>query len=468
MPDTASDGGGVSPTEKAQINLILSSLSAARVYPVDWETAPGGAQYLYRERCVIVRDRYVKDLSPAPSPEEVASRFGSPLPGVKITTVVTGMARVTWERTVPGQSDGSPDEGPSVQEVLASIEKTARKKVAAPDHLLYVCPHSCAATEPEVVAWDADPVPWPHGHNLDHGSPDDVGARSGGGGGVRVLVADTGLVPNAAADHWWLRGVTGEPERPPGGTQLAQDAGHGTFTAGCVRVAALDADVHVLDATAAGAPDGVDPIGAVFESDLAQLLRSQLVADWDPDGNDPVPATLVPRPVPDILLVNFAGLTWDGGPPPALAALYGHLLQHLKELLIIAPAGNEGDTRKNWPASFSWVVSVGALDPAWGRRAPWSNHGRTVDVFAPGDRLVNAYATGTYTCTWEPHPGEIREFRGMARWSGTSFATPLVAGMIATRMSQTGQSSRRAWRSLLDEAEEQAIPGVGPVLLPPR
>jgi hypothetical protein len=54
----------------------------------------------------------------------------------------------------------------------------------------------------------------------------------------------------------------------------------------------------------------------------------------------------------------------------------------------------------------------------------------------------------------------------MARWSGTSFAGPLVAGLIAARTSTTGQTSRRAWLSLLDLAESQAVPGTGPVLYP--
>ena len=156
---------------------------------------------------------------------------------------------------------------------------------------------------------------------------------------------------------------------------LPQDGGHGTFTAGCVRVTAPAAAVRVVNGP--GGPQrkrgGTDAIGAVFESDLADLLRKQLVAD---EGDEPIP-------VPDILVVNFAGTTRSGRPPVALAALYDSLIQHLEEVLILAPAGNEGDRRKNWPASFAWVVSVGALGED-GQRAPWSNHGRSVDVYAPG------------------------------------------------------------------------------------
>ena len=71
--------------------------------------------------------------------------------------------------------------------------------------------------------------------------------------------------------------------------------------------------------------------------------------------------------------------------------------------------------------------------------------------------MVNAYATGNYLPTWDGQQNQAVPFTGMALWSGTSFATPLVAGMVATRMTTAGQSSRQAWESLFQTAVQQTV-----------
>jgi subtilase family serine protease len=50
----------------------------------------------------------------------------------------------------------------------------------------------------------------------------------------------------------------------------------------------------------------------------------------------------------------------------------------------------------------------------------------------------------------------------LARWDGTSFSAPVVAGMIAARMGQTGENAKDARDALLAQAED--VPGLGKAL----
>jgi hypothetical protein len=54
----------------------------------------------------------------------------------------------------------------------------------------------------------------------------------------------------------------------------------------------------------------------------------------------------------------------------------------------------------------------------------------------------------------------------MADWSGTSFSSPLVAGLIAARISRTGDTGWNAAQQAVATAGSQVVSGVGPALFP--
>ena len=187
----------------------------------------------------------------------------------------------------------------------------------------------------------------------------------------------------------------------------------------------------------------------MFEKDLVRTLRRVLRDDY-----------------PDVINLSAGTSTDRVNGPLLLNRFYERTFRHYKGVALVAAAGNDGHRKQFWPAAATWAVSVGALAPDWRTRAPFSNFGGWVDVYAPGQHLVNAYRTGQYTYQEPPLIGQVAEFSGMASWSGTSFAAPVVAGLIAARMSQTGENGVDAAAALLAAARTVAQPGVGAVILP--
>ena len=164
-------------------------------------------------------------------------------------------------------------------------------------------------------------------------------------------------------------------------------------------------------------------------------------------------------------------------------------------------AGNDGERcQPFWPAAYApryqqsrAVIAVGALRQDGLGRACFTNYGDWVSVYAPGERLVNAFTTGEYvnthdntqdcryypggkpedplyprcTCVTAGGQGEHVKFTGLASWSGTSFATPIMAGHIARRMTEgNGHTSREAAQYLLNERVEIIRDKADKVLLP--
>jgi subtilase family protein len=421
---------------QAQARLVLDRHEEAAAHPApdQWEDVDD-LHYLYREYAILVRaieaDRVTEQLTRILDDVGYGDVPEGDARAIQREEISRGLVRLTVPATPT-----------LVPTLVARLDEELWPGIAKPDHKVYVCPHMCPATEPIEVSGMAAPVP-PPGLTVGGGHRDPWGGNDGYG--VSVSIVDTGLIPGAAARHSWLTGVRGDPEDPyttdhEGHSVLEPYAGHGTFGAGVLRCVAPKARVYVEGA--------FSNAGADYESKLLANLEDALDRD------------------PDILVFTFASATHRDQSLKTFDELYDRRISRTKGLVVLAPAGNDGTSQPRWPAAHPGVIGVGALAANGRQRASWSNYGRWVDVYAPGEDLVNAYPDGTYVCTEPPNVDERREFHGMAMWSGTSFSTPLVAGLIAARMSQTGQSARQAWDSLQRFACSQAIPGAGPVLYP--
>ncbi len=206
------------------------------------------------------------------------------------------------------------------------------------------------------------------------------------GSGVNVYVIDTGV----RISHSTFGGRARNGYDFVDNDAVAQDGnGHGTHVAGTiagstygVAKAATVYGVRVLDDAGSGTTAGV----------VAGI-------DW-------VTANAVKPAVANMSLGGGASTAIDSAVNRSIAA----------GVTYAVAAGNSNANASNYsPARVAAAITVGATTST-DARASYSNYGSVLDIFAPGSSITSSWSTGdTATNTI----------------SGTSMATPHVAGVIA-------------------------------------
>jgi thermitase len=185
---------------------------------------------------------------------------------------------------------------------------------------------------------------------------------------------------------------------------------------------------HVAGIAAAATDNSTGVAGVSFDSPIytCRALNSNGVGNdsdvascigWLNDKGVKVINMSLTTDVPDALSAAVAA-AWDGG----------------NGSLLIAAAGNTGNSMLEYSAAFDRVVSVGnttsmdLIDPS-------STHNPDVELSAPGTGVLSTYRGG-----------------GHATLTGTSMATPVVAGVAAVAWSQHPSETAQQIRDRLDAA----------------
>jgi hypothetical protein len=241
-----------------------------------------------------------------------------------------------------------------------------------------------------------------------------------GSGGFTLAVVDTGV----EYDHEDLAGrCTGGYDFYNGDSDPDDDNGHGTMVAGMacantnnlVGVAGLDWHAKVMPLKA---------LGASGEGSLDGVINSIY---WAANNGA------------DVINMSFTSSVYSLELQRAVDYAYSN------GCVMVAAAGNEGDSRVNYPAGLTYVIGVGSTGRS-GVRSSFSNHNSSVDLVAPGESIYGPF----------PGPG----YNQYAWATGTSEATPHVAGTVLLVLAEySGATPQEVWRRLKDGVRDRGTPG---------
>ena len=225
----------------------------------------------------------------------------------------------------------------------------------------------------------------------------------------KVCIIDTGYNLGHPDLPGTNDGVTGQANNSQVGSWNNDGNGHGTHVAGTI--AAYDNSEGVI-----GVYPGVDlHIVKIFNDSGNWTNASDLI-----EGISQCQSAGA----------NVVNMSLGGGSPSTAEQ---NAMQNVSDqgVLLVAAAGNDGNSVMSYPASYDAVMSVAAVDSSESH-ASYSQYNSQVEIAAPGSAVQSTYPTNTY-----------------ASLSGTSMATPHVAGGAALVWSYFPQCSNQQIRSAL-------------------
>ncbi|MCU0494437.1 MAG: S8 family serine peptidase [Chloroflexaceae bacterium] len=354
-------------------------------------------------------------------PDQVVVRLNA-ASGATIATINSSYGTTTLKEVAPGLSiyllaTPASSEAPDLAE-----------QMAADPRLLYAEVNYVGDTpegKPRLMgAWGGtDPRPFTNQYVVQLLGLPQAHSMSRGAGKV-VAVLDTGaqLDHPALASRWtsarydFVDGDSDPTDRGNGrdddGDGVADEmVGHGTHVAGIVHLVAPDAQImplRVLDgegygdffSVAAAIDYAVENGASVINLSLGSTANSRMIAD------------------------AIRRATQRG-------------------IVVVAAAGNENSEVKQFPAAVQCALPVTSVNQN-DVRSDFSNFGDWIDFAAPGEAI------------YSPFPPS-----GYAIWSGTSMATPFVAGQAALIRALAPEANPRQVAQLM-VATAQPLAGLNP------
>lgn len=262
--------------------------------------------------------------------------------------------------------------------IADSLKKTGLFEYVEPDYYAHTGGAAETPNDPAYISqWHLQKIGGPTAWTLNTGSPS-----------VVVAVIDSGVY----AEHPDLAGklVAGWSFTDSSGN-TADVLGHGTAVAGTL-AAATNNGIGV-----AGVSWGslIMPLVVVDSSNYAAYSDIASAIQYAADHGVRIVNISVGGPNASAALQSAVNYAWNKG------------------ALIFASAMNESTTAPYYPAACTHVVAVTASD-SYDRLATFSNYGNWVTLAAPGTNILTTMNGGGY-----------------GYWNGTSFASPIAAGVAA-------------------------------------